>query len=189
MEPTRCVTVCNSAHPTWPVCNNAVASAENVEKVVSPPRKPVMTNNRTSGGSPVLRDRYSTAMPIRYPPIRFAAKVPSGSVGTFGLKPMPSIQRNQAPSAAPIPTARNPKAVTLLSREALGGDYRRRLRSRTYLTIAHARVCVKTGVQCCTGRICEVTQLRQQPVLMQTRKDGPIWAHFVAVARLVYVTQ
>jgi hypothetical protein len=34
----------------------------------------------------------------------------------------------------------------------------------------------------------EVTRIAQhRPVLTATRRDGPIWAQFVAVARLVYV--
>src|SRR5215831_16072077 len=45
-------------------------------------------------------------MPISRPPTRFAASVPSGSVGNIGLRAAPSPQRSHAPTAAPPPTAR-----------------------------------------------------------------------------------
>jgi hypothetical protein len=39
--------------------------AEKDEKVVSPPRKPVTTNSRSSGGRPVRVAKKATATPIR----------------------------------------------------------------------------------------------------------------------------
>src|SRR5690349_15949163 len=46
------------------------------------------------------------AIPIKYPPTRLAHSVPNGTVGKTGLSAAPNHHRNQAPSAAPPPTAR-----------------------------------------------------------------------------------
>src|SRR6185503_9611595 len=81
-------------------------SDENVEKVVNPPRNPVIANNRNSGGKPDLIAKYAAAAPTRYPPSRFAANVPIGTVGKSGLSTMPSHHRRQAPEPAPRNTQR-----------------------------------------------------------------------------------
>ena len=59
--------------------------------------------------------------------------------------------------------------------------------NRTYLKIPHARVCVKPGVKCWPVAHANSCSSASRPVLTQTRRDGPIWAHFVAGARLVYI--
>src|SRR5438067_5048475 len=83
-------------------------SPENVENVVKPPRKPVVTSSRASGDSKVWRVMISIANPINRPPNRFAASVPSGSVGNTGFRTMLRPQRTHAPTAAPPPTAMTP---------------------------------------------------------------------------------
>src|SRR4030095_2454122 len=88
--------------------NSVTISAEKVENVVSPPRKPVVTSSRAPGASTACRVMSSIAKPISRPPERFAASVPSGSVGNTGLRRLPSHQRSHAPTAAPPPTARMP---------------------------------------------------------------------------------
>ncbi|MND00222.1 hypothetical protein D3C83_187580 [compost metagenome] len=49
IEPARCAPECSAAQPTSPRCSNVIASAENAEKEVMPPRKPVITNSRHAG--------------------------------------------------------------------------------------------------------------------------------------------
>src|SRR5262252_2836837 len=68
----------------------------------------------------------SIATPIRSPPIRFAASVPSGSVGKIGLSRMPRPHRSQAPSAAPPPTATIPPQNMRVPPAALGAARKRR---------------------------------------------------------------
>ncbi len=46
-EPVKCASVVASAHAVCPCCICVTTSAEKVEKVVNPPRKPVMTKSRT----------------------------------------------------------------------------------------------------------------------------------------------
>jgi hypothetical protein len=61
---------------------------------------------------------------------------------------------------------------------------------RTYLRIPHARVDVRrpSDVAWTEHRQREkAMQIRSfEAVLTSPRRDGPIWVHFVAVARLVY---
>src|SRR6516225_4807141 len=52
-EPTRCAAAAPSAHSARPCCTSVTSSAEKVEKVVSPPQKPVITNSRHSGATAV----------------------------------------------------------------------------------------------------------------------------------------
>jgi hypothetical protein len=64
--------------------------------------------------------------------------------------------------------------------------------SRTYLRIPHARVDIKAGAHLCCGlsAITEVADhmiLLSGPVLAPPEGPRPLWAHFVAAARLVYV--
>src|SRR6266511_4337475 len=88
--------------------SSVTTSAENVENVVRPPRKPVVVSRRISGGNTAWLVKSSIAKPMSNPPIRFAASVPRGTVGKSGLSAMPSPQRSHAPTAAPPPTANKP---------------------------------------------------------------------------------
>jgi hypothetical protein len=49
-EPSMCAPIATKAQPNCASPNRLTTSEENVENVVSPPRKPVMTNNLASGG-------------------------------------------------------------------------------------------------------------------------------------------
>ena len=48
-EPTTCSATAPSAQPVRPCCSKVTSSAEKVEKVVSPPQKPVIQSSRHSG--------------------------------------------------------------------------------------------------------------------------------------------
>ena len=50
-EPARCAPMAAIAQPTCDCESRPTTSAENVENVVRPPRKPVITKSRASGGS------------------------------------------------------------------------------------------------------------------------------------------
>jgi hypothetical protein len=66
---------------------------------VSPPRKPVTTNNFHSGDRFGLVPKKATAIPIKYPPVILEIKVPSGRV-----EEIPTVARlNPALSSAPKP--------------------------------------------------------------------------------------
>ena len=54
-----------AVHPNCCLLISVTASAENVEKVVSPPRKPVAANNRTSGGRLATRVSKTMVTPMR----------------------------------------------------------------------------------------------------------------------------
>jgi hypothetical protein len=86
--------------------SSTVVSAEKVENVVSPPRKPVVAARRSSGGTATERPKYSMHSPMMKPPMRFEASVPKGIVGNTGFSHAPRRQRSNAPSAAPMPTAK-----------------------------------------------------------------------------------
>jgi len=101
IEPSTCAPIVANDQPISRRINRVTVSAENVENVVRPPRKPVIEASRSAGGIDAFNAVYSIARPISRPPIRFALKVPSGRVGKTGLSQMPSRQRNNAPSAAP----------------------------------------------------------------------------------------
>ncbi len=60
-------------------------SAEKVEKVVRPPRKPVITRRRISG-RPGWRLSQISRKPTRKPPSRLAVRVPSGTLGKTGFR-------------------------------------------------------------------------------------------------------
>jgi hypothetical protein len=78
-------------------------SAENVENVVKPPKKPVVTKSRISGL--ILPDEINPmAIPIKYPPSKLASKVPKGSTGYIAFNAMLNPHLSQAPIAAPSPT-------------------------------------------------------------------------------------
>ena len=59
---------------------------EKVEKVVRPPRKPVMTKSRTAGGSSGFALVQASAAPIRRPPAALEASVPQGIHPASGLR-------------------------------------------------------------------------------------------------------
>jgi hypothetical protein len=80
----------------------ATVSAEKVEKVVSPPQKPVIISSRHSGLREGDAAKNAIARPMMYPPTMFATTVPGGIVGNSALSFIPRSQRNQAPSDAPI---------------------------------------------------------------------------------------
>ena len=64
-EPKRWVEIMVKAQLYCSLSNNVTVSEENAEKVVNPPKKPVIINNRASGGSVVLWRKYSVAIPIK----------------------------------------------------------------------------------------------------------------------------
>src|SRR5947208_1458585 len=107
-EPITCAPMPSVPHSHSLRRMSVEISAENAEKVVRPPRKPVVSIKRTSGDSSVWRVMSSIANPINKPPMRFAARVPSGSVGNTGLSAMLKPHRSHAPTAAPPPTTRTP---------------------------------------------------------------------------------
>src|SRR6185437_11004952 len=80
-----------------------------------PPRKPVITNNCSSGETAWKFRNRPMAIPISRPPVRLAASVPSGTVGNSGLNRVPSPQRHQQPMAPPTPIATNPLTPTSAS--------------------------------------------------------------------------
>src|SRR5581483_4708569 len=115
-DPMTCAPTSAIVQPyCWRVMSRVTVSAENVEKVVSPPRNPVVTSRRISAGSASKCDITPIATPMSSPPSRFAASVPRGSVGKTGLRRIPSHQRSHAPAAAPPPTATNPAQDTVTS--------------------------------------------------------------------------
>ena len=62
--------------------------------------------------------------------------------------------------------------------------------ARTYLNIPHVCVGAKTGIDTLVAwalRTRTIGFLQLRAVLAPTRRDGPIWAQFVAVVRLVYI--
>lgn len=75
-------------------------SAEKLENVERPPRKPVIMNNR-HGANDGINKKTAIATPIKYPAIQFAAKVPNGIHGNKALRDNPNHQRNKHPSAPP----------------------------------------------------------------------------------------
>jgi len=85
-----------------------------VEKVVSEPRKPVITNNRHSGANAGKSVKKLINTPAKYPPIRFVANVPSGIGGKIELSAKPSNQRDVAPVAAPMQIAKTELNMNLL---------------------------------------------------------------------------
>ena len=62
-----------------------MVSTEKEEKVVSPPRKPVMTKILHSGAISGFLAKNENAMPIKNPPKRFAQRVPRWRFEKMGL--------------------------------------------------------------------------------------------------------
>lgn len=78
--------MCTPALMKAPDVMSEKASAEKVEKVVRPPRKPVMTKSRTAGGSSGFALVQASAAPIRRPPAALEASVPQGIHPASGLR-------------------------------------------------------------------------------------------------------
>jgi len=64
-DPTRCNSAVPSAQVYSPRCKKLTTSAEKLEKVVRPPKKPVITNNFHSGDRFGLLPKKATAIPTR----------------------------------------------------------------------------------------------------------------------------
>jgi hypothetical protein len=64
-DPATCTPISATAQPVSPRASALTTSAEKAEKVVRPPRNPVMTNSRTSCGQSVRADNSATATPTR----------------------------------------------------------------------------------------------------------------------------
>ena len=64
-EPIKCSKAVPSAQVNSPRCMRPTTSAEKLEKVVKPPRKPVITNNFHSGERLGLLPKKAMAMPTR----------------------------------------------------------------------------------------------------------------------------
>ena len=72
-EPNKCTLAEAQAQANCPRSSKVTTSAENVEKVVSPPKNPVTQSKRHSGGRPDLILKVAVATPTRKPPMRLAA--------------------------------------------------------------------------------------------------------------------
>ena len=64
-DPATCAAAAPSAQESRPCCSNIASSAEKVEKVVSPPQKPVMISKRHSGEIAENDEKKAIARPIR----------------------------------------------------------------------------------------------------------------------------
>src|SRR5579885_71769 len=89
-EPTRCSAISASDHAYSCRSSSVTVSPENVEKVVSPPRNPVVMNKRNSGDNEENCANAPIVRPMIRPPSRLAASVPSGMVGNSGLNARPN---------------------------------------------------------------------------------------------------
>lgn len=81
---------------------NVTVSAENVEKVVKPPRNPVAIARRAASDKNRWLLVTAIKIPIKKPPTIFAANVPRGMDGKMEFNMFPSHQRSIAPSEAPM---------------------------------------------------------------------------------------
>jgi len=84
---------------------SVTVSAENVEKVVSPPKKPVVIARDSVSGIMTWLFIKPMNAPIRNPPKRLAANVPNGMIGKIAFIARPSHHRMRAPNALAIPIA------------------------------------------------------------------------------------
>jgi hypothetical protein len=64
-EPARCAPAAANAQAARPCCSSVTISAENVENVVSPPQKPVITSSRHSGARALYVAKNAMARPTR----------------------------------------------------------------------------------------------------------------------------
>src|SRR5690348_7392972 len=92
-EPIRCKPIIASAHAYSCRNSSVTVSPENVEKVVSPPRKPVVMNSRSSGDSAENCSNAPSVKPMINPPSRLAVSVPIGMVGKIGFSARPNADR------------------------------------------------------------------------------------------------
>ena len=77
-EPNKCRAMVARASVQRAPMSISTTSPENVEKVVSPPKNPVMTSKRHSGASSGRYAKKAKAQPIKKPPSKFAHSVPRG---------------------------------------------------------------------------------------------------------------
>ena len=84
-DPHTCRVMAPAAMARRCSCNSVPISAVKVEKVVSPPRKPVMISSRHSGARPGMALNTPSESPMRNPPRKLAATVPSGIAGKMEL--------------------------------------------------------------------------------------------------------
>ena len=91
-----------------PACKSHHVSRENVEKVVSPPKKPMITISRHSAGN-MPRSTISTKhSPANNEPSTLTSKVPKGKPPPNKRSaPSDRINRHTAPNAPPSATAIN----------------------------------------------------------------------------------
>ena len=66
----------------FPLCHKEKFSAENVEKVVNPPQKPVIRRNFNALSSFMKSEER---IPMRKQPIKFTTKVPKGKTPMFPI--------------------------------------------------------------------------------------------------------
>ena len=98
---------------SWPRCSRISDSAENAEKVVKPPRKPVTSSSRSSSFGRALEPEQD-ATPISRPPTQLTNSVPSGKPAqrAFSHSPASPAQQRADDRAAPT-TAAMPSQGTL----------------------------------------------------------------------------
>ena len=106
IEPATCTNMITATQKYCWRINKSTVSAEKVEKVVKPPRKPVTMNNWMWADNPGCRAIQTIIKPIKYPPIKLANTVPSGSFKKSGLNHSEKNHLSQAPKLAPAPIAK-----------------------------------------------------------------------------------
>jgi len=87
------------------VFNNCQDSKAKVEKVVKPPRKPVIHNERCDSDNSCRFIKNAIRNPIRKEPSRLTNKVPIGIVLANRLAPSDSRYLNTVPSEPPMARA------------------------------------------------------------------------------------
>jgi len=105
-EPARWSNAVPIAHVSSPRCIKLTTSTEKLEKVVRPPKKPVITNNFHSGDRLGLLPKNATAIPTIYPPTILEIKVPNGSVEVMLTVAKLNPALSNAPRPAPQKIAR-----------------------------------------------------------------------------------
>ena len=105
-EPAKCKSAVPRAQVTSPRCIKPTTSTEKLEKVVRPPKKPVITNNFHSGDRLGLLAKNATAIPTIYPPTILEIKVPNGSVEAMLTVTKLNPALSNAPRPAPQKIAR-----------------------------------------------------------------------------------
>lgn len=101
-------------------------SRENAEKVVNPPRKPVVTRSLVSFGISGMTSKQPAARPMRKLPAKLTIRVPGGNAGQRWALHAPIRQRRTAPSPAPIKTSNACTAMCYISLPLPAGSRRRR---------------------------------------------------------------